>query len=305
VEGLVEKPLTLSLAQLREMFPARGAVATLTCAGNRREEHSRIKPADGLQWGSGAIGNARWSGVALADVLKAAGVREGARHVWFESLDKIKRGDGVIPFGASIPLDRAMRVGKGADALIAHTMNEQPLPVDHGFPLRMVVPGYIGARSVKWLARIIVSDRPSDNHYVSRAYKLVTETTDAAWSAAEPILEFPINSVICRPQGGAKAKPGKLAVAGYALPPGSGRTLNRVELSTDGGKTWLSAEISSQNRAYCWCLWRAEVPIAEGTNKLLVRAVDSRGDAQPEQIDWNANGYLHNAWHELVVRGEG
>jgi sulfite oxidase len=302
IAGLVEKPLSLALGELRETFAARTAAATLTCAGNRRAEHSRIKPVEGVQWGAGAIGNARWTGVRLADVLTAAGMREGAKHVWFEGVDEVKQGGGVIPFGASIPLERAMQAGEGAEVLLAHAMNERPLPRDHGFPLRTIVPGYIGARSVKWLTRIVVSDRPSDNHFVSHAYKLVKENTEEAWAAAEPIGEFALNSVICRPPQGAKVGAGKLTVAGYALPQGTaGRTIARVELSTDGGKAWLAADITSQNRAFCWCLWRGEVPVAADTTSLLVRAVDSAGVAQPEKIDWNLKGYMHNAWHQVEL----
>ena len=142
VEGLVETPLKLSLGELKDKFPAASATATLTCAGNRRNEFE--KKAAGVQWHAGAIGNAEWSGVNLADVLKSAGLKTEAKHVWFEGLDDVKDGDEMISFGGSIPLEKAMtgtRFTPGA--LLAHTMNDQPLPKEHGVPLRGLVPGYI------------------------------------------------------------------------------------------------------------------------------------------------------------------
>lgn len=302
LEGLVEKPLTLGLAEVQEKYPSRDVVATLTCAGNRRDEHSRIKPVDGVQWSLGAIGNARWKGARLADLLKAAGVKEGAKHVWFEGVDQVQQGEGVIPFGASIPLERAMQTGSGADVLLAYAMNGAALLVDHGFPLRTIVPGYIGARSVKWLGRIVVSDRPSENHYVSHAYKIVTEGTDDEVAAAEPIGEFPINAAICRPAGGATVRAGRLFVRGYALPAGGPKSMiEEIRVSADGGKTWTRAQVASQNRAFCWCLWRAEIPVTADTKSLVVAATDTTGHVQPETAEWNLKGYLYNAWHSVAL----
>jgi sulfite oxidase len=181
--------------------------ATLTCAGNRRQEMSVIKPVAGVQWDAGAIGNARWTGALLADVLRAAEIQDGAKHVWFEGLDPIKEKDGsVAPFGGSIPITRAL---SGEGPLLAHAMNGSPLTAEHGFPLRTIVPGYIGARSVKWLAKIVVSDRPSPNHYVAEAYKLIQRDDKTEVAAAEPIYSYPINAAICSPAAG--TKPGTTA----------------------------------------------------------------------------------------------
>jgi sulfite oxidase len=301
IEGMVERPLKLGLAELRETFKSRNITATMTCAGNRRNEHSRTKLIDGVPWGSGAIGNARWGGVRLADLLKKAGVREGARFVSFYGNDEIERSTGVIPFGASIPLDKAMATDDQPPVLLADKMNGEALPLDHGYPLRTVVPGYIGARSVKWLGRIVVSDRPSENHYVSHAYKLVSEGTETEWSAADPLLQYRVNSVICQPKGGARVKPGKLTVRGYALPSGGGSTVKQVELSSDGGKTWTQAKITTKNAAFCWVLWRAEVPVTARTTSLLVCARDTSGAMQPERVDWNLKGYMYNAWDKVPL----
>lgn len=302
VEGLVKKPLSLSLKELAGMSQ-HSAVATMTCAGNRRSEHSLIKPVKGVPWREGAIGNARWTGVRLSDVLKMAGLKEEARHVWFEGLDEIERSSGVIGFGASIPVAKALADTEAMPgALLTTKMNDAPLTGDHGAPLRMVVPGYIGARSVKWLGKIVVSDRPSPNHYVATAYKLVEKGTSVEWAEQGPIYRMPLNSVICTPGTGQKIKSGTVQVAGYALPPGRpGATIASVELSTNGGKSWTPAKITSPVRDYCWVLWSANVRSDSRTDELTVRATDSRGETQPQKPTWNMKGYLFNAWHSVKV----
>ena len=197
IEGLIETPLTLSLAELGQ-FEQHAVTATLTCAGNRRSEHSRIKPVKGVQWREGAIGNAKWHGIRLSDLLKKAGLHESAKHVWFEGLDQVDDGGKTLAFGGSIPLEKALLDRDGIPgALLATTMNDQPLTADHGFPVRSVVPGYIGARSVKWLSKIVVSDRPSPNHFVADVYKLVDEGNPLEVAENAPIYRMPLNSAIC------------------------------------------------------------------------------------------------------------
>ena len=303
VDGLVERPLSLSLAQLNDEFDQHSTVATLTCAGNRRSEHSLIKPVKGVPWQEGAIGNARWGGVLLSDVLKKAGITADAKHVWFEGLDEVPHGDGIIPFGGSIPLEKVFADTAGMPgALLTTKMNDAPLTGDHGAPLRTVVPGYIGARSVKWLGRIVVSDRPSPNHYVATAYKLVEDGTPLEWSEQAPIYRMPFNSVICDPTAQARLKTGAVTVSGYALPPGRpGATIAQVEVSPDGGGSWLPAKIVSPVRENCWVLWSVDVPVKSGTGQFVVRATDSQGRRQPETVDWNQKGYLFNAWHKVPV----
>jgi sulfite oxidase len=246
VEGLVEKPLTLSLAELGQ-FEQHSATATLTCAGNRRLEHSRVKPVKGVQWREGAIGNANWSGTRLSDLLMKAGLRDSAKHVWFEGLDTVEDGGKKFSFGGSIPLEKALLDRDGVPGgLVATKMNDQPLSADHGFPARTVVPGYIGARSVKWLSRIVVSDRPSPNHFVADAYKLVDVGDPLENAENAPIYRIPLNSAICTPTADAVVKLGRVAVAGYVLPPGiPGVSIRHVELSADGGKTWSAAKLTS------------------------------------------------------------
>ena len=304
VEGMVRRKLSLSIAEITDRFPATEITATLTCAGNRRSEHSRVKKVGGVQWAAGPIGNARWGGVRLADLLQLAGLQEGAKHVWFESIDQVKKDDRTFPFGASIPVEKSLeKTHFGNGTLLATSMNGKPLPPDHGYPIRTVVPGYVGARSVKWLGRIVVSDRPSPNHYVANAYKLVTDGDQDEWAAAQPIYKFPMNSAICNPPADAKLPGGKITVSGYALPPGDpGRTIDRVEISSDGGATWQRTKLLSPRREYCWSLWKAKIAVNAMTDQLILRAIDSAGAVQPETVDWNLKGYLYNAWYRTPIQ---
>ena len=302
VGGMVQRELSLSLSELQELSDT-DVLATLTCAGNRRTEHSRVKQVSGVPWNEGAIGNARWGGVKLSTLLKQAGVRDGARHVWFEGLDEIAKGDDVIPFGGSIPIEKAMLdTQRTPGALVALRMNGEPLPADHGFPVRSVVPGYIGARSVKWLGRIVVSDNPSPNHYLQDAYKLIARKDDLLMAEAAPLYTYATNSAICLPAASATVNAGKLQVVGYALANGApGTRIARVEVSTDGGRTWTAASLQGEAMPYCWQLWQTEVPLTKETRQLTVRAVDSSGARQPQRVDWNAKGYQYNAWHHVPV----
>lgn len=303
VEGLVDKPLSISLAELSGTFDSTSVVSTMTCAGNRRSEHSLVKPVGGVPWKAGAIGNARWSGARLSEVLKKAGLKENAKHVWFEGMDEISKGRGIIPFGASIPVSKAMTDKEGMPgALLTTKMNDQLLTPDHGAPLRGVVPGYIGARSVKWLGKIVVSDRPSPNHYVATAYKLVREGTPIEWAESGPLYRFPLNSVICSPEPNAKVAPGKVAVSGYAYPSGQpDSTIAKVEVSADEGRSWTTAKITSPVREHCWVLWKADVKVSSSASELTVRATDSRGDTQPADATWNMKGYMFNGWYHIPV----
>lgn len=300
VEGLVEKPLELSLAELKERFKEHSTPATLTCAGNRREEFNKIKPVGGVQWGPGAIANAEWAGVRLSDVLKAAGLKEDAKHVWFEGLDEITEKGHTTPFGGSIPVTKALAdENTSPGALLAFRMNGEPLSVDHGFPLRSLVPGYIGARSVKWLGKITVSNRPSPNHFVQEAYKLVTEDKPLAWDEAGVIYHYFINSAIAGPAPKGNGQPQK--VRGYALPEGDGGHIAKVEVSANNGQTWTVAKLRTQPKPYCWVIWEADLQIPAGSSKIVVRATDSKGHSQPQHLSWNFKGYMNNAWHSLSI----
>lgn len=303
IDGLVEKPLTLKVSELLERFPAASTTATLTCAGNRRSEFSKVKKVGGVQWDAGAIGNAEWRGVRLIDVLKAAGVKAEAKHVWFEGRDQVTEKGETFPFGGSIPLDKALVSTPTGAALLATQMNDKPLTPEHGFPLRGVVPGFIGARSVKWLHRITLADRPSPNHFVADVYKLVPEDNAELIAKTTPIYEFMLNSAICVPAAGSAVSGERLTVKGFALTNGTiGRSVQKIEVSSDEGKSWTTARITSPVRDFCWVLWSAEVPVGNNTARLLVRATDTSGEVQPQQSPWNYKGYQYNGWHAVDVK---
>lgn len=305
IEGLVDRPAEFSVAELKSRFPKASTPATLTCAGNRRDEFAAlgVKIA-GVQWNAGAIGHADWSGVSLADVLKFVGLKSDARHVWFEGLDPID--DPVTKtsplFGGSIPLERALTDNAAARTLLATEMNGQPLTAEHGAPVRSLIPGFIGARSVKWLSRIIVSDKPSTNRFLAREYKLLKQDSADEVASAAPIYEMALNSAIATPRAGAALQGDRVTLRGFALPGGGlGRAVERVEVSADNGQTWTAAQIVSPRRELCWVLWSAEVRLVAGPNTLVVRAIDNRGDGQPQQTNVNVKGYQLNSWHKVAV----
>ena len=302
VEGMVDNPLSLSMAELKSM-PSTTITATLTCAGNRRIEFNKEGKVGGVQWESGAIGNATWGGVPLSKVLNLAGIQEGARHVWFEGLDEIPKGEKVIPFGASVPVEKAMTSKNEIGTLLAHKMNGQTLSPDHGFPLRTIVPGYIGARSVKWLGKIVVSDRTSPNHYLATAYKLVKKTESIDWQEAGPIYRYLINAAVGSHEKNVQLQPGNLEVAGYVLPSGIlGARVKKVQVSTNDNKKWTTATLTGKDGDYCWQLWKANVPITQETKEIIVKAQDSSGGFMPSRVPWNAKGYLQNSWYRLPVK---
>jgi sulfite oxidase len=304
ISGLVNRELEFNVGELKDKFDTHKVAATLTCAGNRRQELSAIKKVAGVQWDAGAIGHAEWLGPMLADVLKAAELKPEAKHVWLEGLDPIKEKDGSeAPFGGSIPLDKALaKEGRNLPSVLAHSMNGKPLTSAHGAPLRLVVPGYIGARSVKWLAKIIVSDKPSPNHYLAEAYKIIQTDDPAEVAKAEPIYEYPINVAIGLAEG-TKLPAGRQTIRGYALPDGQAESyLTAVEISGNGGRTWIEAPLRARPGAFSWTLWEASVDVLPGKQTLMARArtITAR---TPEKGEWNLKGYMFNAWHRVRVEG--
>jgi sulfite oxidase len=298
VAGRVASPLELSIEDLKRSFPVHHVAATLICAGNRRDELNAVEQVAGTAWNQGAVGNAEWTGVRLADVLNAAGAEEGDRHVIFQSADEVTVKGMRTSFGASIPLQKA----RSPEVLIAFAMNGEELTPEHGFPLRVVVPGYIGARSVKWLTAIRVDDAPSDNYFQQNDYKLLPAGVDLEADGVGVMLgELPVNSAVLTPLDGATIRAGRTTIRGYAVA-GSGRTVGRVDVSSDGGATWQKAEID-RHGPWTWTLWRAELELARGPAEIVVRAWDSAAQTQPEKLEtvWNAKGYMNNAWHRIGV----
>ena len=300
VHGVVERELDLSLATLREAFRERDVTATLQCAGNRRAGLIAIREIPGeAPWGAGATGTATWTGVALADVLALARPLPGAAHVGFDGADLCPEAAPVQCFAGSIPLDKACR----PEVLLAWGMNGEPLPPVHGAPLRAVVPGYIGARSVKWLDRIEIRSTACDGFFQHVVYRLVPEDGTPGPGEGMPLGLVALNADVLSPADGETITAGPLEVRGYAFAGGE-RYVARVDVSLDGGASWSQAELLDDLGPWAWRHWRIMLDFAPGEHEILVRAWDSSAATQPEDEAalWNPKGYVNNARPRVRVR---
>lgn len=314
----------LSLSELHAL-PKHEVAATLQCAGNRRDEMHSVRSVRGGSWGGGAIGNAVWGGVLLTDVIPREKL-DSVAHVIFEGLD-IDPGNGTA-YGASVPAGKGCKdLGIAGDVLLAYEMNGEPLPRDHGYPVRAVAPGVVGARSVKWLSKVQLSETESGSHWQRRDYKAFSpdvdwnNISDAMWDAAPSIQEAPVVSAVCEIAviaGGApettRDTTREARVSGYAWS-GGGRGIVRVDVSGDNGRTWTAAKLRPKphgevrNAVYDWTLWdaRVVVDVDEDADAVIVcKAVDSAHNTQPDGMDgiWNLRGLLNNAWHRVHVKTE-
>ncbi|MCJ1401826.1 hypothetical protein MMC11_005043 [Xylographa trunciseda] len=313
VDGLVNTPLSLSIAQLHSDYKQYEVTCALQCAGNRRHTmRTLLKEVEGIDWGDGAVMNCKWKGPKLRDVLLQAGIRTDVKqnaggqrkmHVAFASQQECQDDDW---YGGSIELDRAMR--EDADVLLALEMNGQTLSDKHGYPVRIIVPGIAGARSVKWVDCITVQQEESRNHYQQRDYKILPpeavdkKAAEKFWGSSPPIQDMPVNSVIARPLSGEKVErspQGAVIVEGYALPKGDQGPVTRVEVSGNEGKSWVDAEImQGKGERWCWVLWRAHVKVEKGKRRVLSRATDQGGNTQEEHPQWNLRGVGYNGYGE-------
>ena len=308
VGGMVGRTAAFTLADLHQGFERVEVTSTLACAGQRRIEMATVAPIPGeLPWGQEAVSTAVWGGWRLADVLAAVAVQDGAAHVAFEGLDQVERRSRTFRYGASIPLAKAL----APEVLLADTMNGAQLPPEHGYPLRVVVPGYIGARQVKWLARIQVQAAPSDNYFQAVAYRSYPRTmTHVTHDPAQGVelTELQVNCLLARPIPGERVGPGPVSVRGAAYT-GCAEGIAAVEVSGDGGSTWVSATLAeppSLATDWTWRLFECEVEVvtgADGRGEVIARAHDARGATQPRDARgiWNFKGYMNNAWARVAV----
>ncbi|HEY0816126.1 MAG TPA: sulfite oxidase [Pseudonocardia sp.] len=301
VDGLVGAALEVSLEDLRRQFPHRELIATLQCAGNRRSGLLAVRDIPGeAPWGPGATSTARWSGVSLADVLAAAQPSACATHVAFTAPDIAADAEPQQPYGGSVTLAKAM----AGEVLLAWEMNGEPLPRIHGAPVRVIVPGYVGARSVKWVTRVTVQDAPSDNYFQAVAYRLLP--ADADPSAPHPdgfaLGAAALNADVLVPDDDATVPVGPTRVCGYAFA-GDDRGIARVDVSTNGGASWRQAELDTNLGPWAWRFWHTELDLPRGDTEVVVRAWDTSAAAMPEDPAhlWNPKGYVNNAWARITV----
>lgn len=290
VHGHVERPLSLTIQQLRGL-PQIDLAAVNQCSGNSR---GLFQPrVAGGEWGNGAMGNARWTGVRLKDVLDRAGVKSGAVQVRFNGLDKPVVDDGP-DFMKSLAIDHA----RSNDVMIAYGMNGQQLPLLNGFPLRLVVPGWYATYWVKMLNDIEVLDAPDANFWMKTAYT-IPDTPGANMKPGQtgvkmvPITKMVPRSFITNIKPGATVPAGRpLAVRGIAF--GGDTGVKKVEFSSDGGKTWHTAQLGKDEGKYSFRNWNARFTPAKGDHTLMVRCTNSDNLAQPTQANWNPAGFMRN-----------
>ncbi|MGZ6017456.1 MAG: molybdopterin-dependent oxidoreductase [Phenylobacterium sp.] len=298
VLGAVDKPLDLSLDDLRRDFPAIEIAAVNECSGNGRG-FSSPRVAGG-QLGEGMMGNGLWRGVTVKALLERAGVKAGAHAVEFNGADKPQLAS-VADFVKGLGIDHA----RNGEVMLAYEMNGAPLPLLNGYPLRLIVPGYYGTYWVKHITDLTVLEQESQSYWMQKAYRIPDNDcacvpAGTAAPATRPIGKLNVRSSITNLTDGqtAKASPRTL-VRGVAFDGGSG--IAGVDLSSDGGKTWTPAALGQDHGRYSFREWSAHVPLTRGEHLLVARAKSHAGDVQPMTASWNPSAYMRNAADRVRV----
>ncbi|KAI9593921.1 Mo-co oxidoreductase dimerization domain-containing protein [Syncephalis fuscata] len=275
-----------SMADIHAM-PRLEITAALQCAGNRRDGLNKLAKVKGVIWAAGTISNATWAGATMRDILLAAGIpdaSDSAVQGWHVSFEAIGDCEEDVVYGSSIPLWIAM--------------------------IRVIVPGIIGARSVKWISKITVQPQESESFYQQRDYKILpphAQEKDLTewWPRLAALQEMNVQSVICEPEENELMRGGPITIRGYAIS-GGGRAIERVDVSLDGGKTWGLAELyhptKQQDRHWGWTLWSFRVPRLTVDAEIVCRAWDSAGNTQPNLPIYNYRGVMNNAYHRVQVK---
>lgn len=300
IDGEIERPLALPLGEIKAKFPLLTQRMVLECGGNGRAFFS--PQAEGVQWHHGGAGCAEWTGVRLRDVLRAAGLKEIARFTGHFGSDLAL--DAAHP---SPPISRGIPIAKAMDenTLLVFAMNGAPLLPVHGFPLRLIVPGWVGSVSHKWLTRILVRKDRHDGTLMDPWSYRVPKTPLLPGEKADPttfvdLEAMPVRSIITSPADGARV--GRAIVVRGAAWAGD-QTVRRVELSQDRGATWQPAELAPPQNPYDWTRFTAAVSFAApSAYELWSRATDSAGKTQPNEAEgWNPHGYGANPVHRIQV----
>ena len=296
VAGCVERPLAVNWEQLNSL-PQQSVFYTMECAGNGR---SFLHPAvEGVQWNAGAVGHAEWSGVPLKYLLDEAGLQTDAVEIVFSGGDLgVEKGyDEPQPYARSLPLEKALH----PDTLLATRMNGELLEQSHGFPVRLLVPGWYGVASVKWLKSIEVVSQPFDGYFQTVKYTIQRETGRGMQS--EVVGPMPVKSEMIRPTADATLGIGANRMFGMAW--AGEEAVEAVEVSVDGGETWQRAELNGPRAPYSWTLWEYLWEVAvPGEYELMSRAISTGGRIQPTQHDPNFSGYLINFSRKTTVHIE-
>ena len=297
IEGEVERPFEINYGELIKL-ESRTIPATLECAGNNRSFlEAKVK---GVQWGLGAVGNAEWTGVPLSVLLDRAGVKSTAREIILEGADRGKPEDpksppGEMNFARSIPMKKA------SDVLLAYKMNDVDLPAENGFPVRAIVPGWYAVASIKWLKRIIVTDKPFNGYYQTLDYSYWRREGELA--ELVPLREMQIKAEIARPSEG-ETVPANSNVRVHGTAWTGDGEITKVEISSDDGATWNEAKLLGESKPNSWRLWEFnwKTPARAGKATLVARATDSNGRTQPIERDPDRGTYMIN--HLLPIEVE-
>ena len=293
VGGLVERPLSLSLRDLTNMR-SDTHVVTLECAGNGRAFLD--PPVEGEQWGLGAVSTAEWTGVPLVEVLDHAGMKPSARELVFRGADygTLPGTSETISFERSLTLDDA----RDSDALLAYAMNGEPLPIQHGYPMRVVIPGWYAVTSVKWLTDIEAVDGPFTGHYQTGSYFYESERDGAV--AREPVTLQRVRALITEPKPDDVIHAGEVAIRGVAW--SGAAAIARVDVRVGDGD-WQETRLVGQRYRYSWQWWELLTRVDDpGATSIRARATDLAGRIQLSEPQWNRLGYGNNAVHEVPVR---
>ena len=287
VEGdAVTEPMELTYGDIRNL-PGRALTSYLECAGNHRAMFGLLKgrEASGTQWMTGAIGNGEWAGVALRDVLTLAGIRAAAVSVLLVGLDAESPEGG---FRYVLPVEKAMH----PDTLLAYSLNGETLPRDHGFPLRALVPGWVGSASIKWLGRIVVSSEPMWTRNNTTSYVLIGDGyPPEGESRGRPVTTQVVKSALALPWP-AEVPAGRRRIHGYAQSPAG--PISRVEWRSDSGRTWADAGLSGSQPDLSWARFELVWDAEPGEREIMTRATDAAGNTQPDHVPFNEKGYLFN-----------
>jgi DMSO/TMAO reductase YedYZ molybdopterin-dependent catalytic subunit len=289
VEGEVENPREFTFDEILR-FPKAICPNTLECSGNGRS--LLTEKASGNPWTIGGVGNAVWGGIGLKELLQVVKPKENAQHVAFEGMDE-PYGAARLKFIRSIPLQKAQD-----STLLAFEMNGEPLPLAHGFPLRALALGWAGANCCKWLEKISILDRPYEGHYMDKVYRVFQKGQDP--KSGTMVAQIPLKSFISQPLQGEILKLGQILILGAAY--GGERTVAKIEISIDGGRSWAPGEFIGPYEPFAWRQWQYVWNAAKkGVYCLMARATDSQGNQQPMEARWNVLGYGNNGVEEHAI----
>jgi sulfite oxidase len=303
IDGLVQRPLRLSLADLKQMERVE-VPAVLQCSGNGRFFFGTAFPnashPAGAQWLYGGVGLARWGGVRMRDLLERAGVKAGARYSNNFGLD-----NPLLPTTPKVIRGIELEKLLDPDTILAYEMNGEPLPYYHGYPARLMVPGWAGDHAVKWITNMTLAAEITTDFWTAVGYRYPNKVgppgVGVKPQAEHPVTALNVKSLILSPADGKRLRSGvETTVSGVAWS-GGGAQVRRVEVSVDGGRTWRDAELGESPGRYAWRAFTHRFVPAAGTARILARGSDDRGGIQPNVSPWNPGGYLWNGIQSVRV----